>query len=90
MYTPAKVARGAGRRGPSERSPGYLDLCQAPQRSEVVRGDFGPRRCGGACFTYLHTFVYQMLAAPTLDLRLQKVLLENKQQGGARQESALG
>ena len=31
----------------------------------------------------------QMLAAPALDLQLQKVLLENKQRGGARQESAL-
>jgi len=31
-----------------------------------------------------------MLAAPALDLQLQKVLLENKQRGGARQESALG
>ena len=52
-----------------ESSPGYLDLCQAPQRSEVVRGDFGQRRCGGACVTYVHTCVYQMLAAPALDLR---------------------
>ena len=67
MKTPAKAARGTGRRGPSEKSsPGYLDLCQAPQRSKVVRGDFRQRRCGGACVTYLYTCVYQMLEAPVL------------------------
>ena len=66
-----------------ESSPGYLDLCQAPQRSEVVRGDFGQRRCGGSCVAYVHACLFQMLAAPALDLRLQKVLLENKQRGSA-------
>ena len=62
MNTPTKAARGASRGGPCVKVPQGIsvDLCQAPQRSEVVRGDFGQRRCGGACFTNVHTCVYQM------------------------------
>ena len=41
-----------------ESYPWYLDLCQAPQRSEVVRGDFGQRRCGGACVTYIYICIF--------------------------------
>jgi len=89
MNTPAKVVWGASRIGPCVKVPQGIWTFVNPQRFEVVWGDFGQRHFGGSCVAYVKVCWYQMLAAPGLDLWLQKVLLENKQLGSARQESDL-
>jgi len=89
MNTPAKVARGAGRRGPTVKVPqGIWTFVKRLKDLKLFGEILANTLWRDVC--YLHTCVYQMLTAPALDLQLQTVLLENKQRGGACQDSALG